>query len=131
MNHLSSNKGLNFFQSAYLTTETPLISVDDHIITAMSLQHVTCLCLFDLSAAVDTTDYAILIHRLNSWFGISGCVLSWVKFNLSNTSFCVNLTGIKSSIFQLLYGVPQGSVLGPLLFIFHTTPISHIISKSA
>ena len=97
----------------------------------MSLQQITCLCLLDLSAAFDTIDHSILIHRLTSWFGINGSVLSWLKSYLSNRSFYVNLTGTKSSIFQLLYGVPQGSVLGPLLFILYTTPLSHIISKSA
>jgi hypothetical protein len=134
MNHLSSNKLLNSFQSAYLkshSTETTLLSVHDHIVRAMSLQQVSCLCLLDLSAAFDTIDHSILIHRLSSWFGISGCALSWVKSYLSNRSFYVNLTGTKSSVFQLLYGVPQGSVLGPLLFILYTTPLSHIISKSA
>jgi hypothetical protein len=134
MNHLSSNKLLNSFQSAYLkshSTETTLLSVHDHIVRAMSLQQVSCLCLLDLSAAFDTTDHSILIHRLSSWFGISGCALSSVKSYLSNRSFYVNLTGTKSSVFQLLYRVPQGSVLGPLFFILYTTPLSHIISKSA
>ena len=134
MDHLSSYKLLNSFQSAYLkshSTETALLSVHDHIIRAMSLQQITCLCLLDLSAAFDTIDHSILIHRLTSWFGINGSVLSWLKSYLSNRSFYVNLTGTKSSIFQLLYGVPQGSVLGPLLFILYTTPLSHIISKSA
>jgi hypothetical protein len=97
----------------------------------MNLQHVTCLRLLDLSAAFDTIDHSIHIHRLNSWFSINGCVPSWVKSYLSNKSLYVNLTGTKSSVFQLLYGVPQGSVLGPLLFILYTTPLSRIISKCA
>jgi hypothetical protein len=134
MNHLSSNKLLNSFQSVYLkshATETTLASVHDHIVRAMSLQQVSCLCLLDLSAAFDTIDHSILIHRLSSWFGINGCALSWVKSYLSNRSFYVNLTGTKSSVFQLLYGFPQGSVLGPLLFILYTTLLNHIISISA
>ena len=58
-------------------------------------------------------------------------VLSWIQSYLSSRSFTVNINNIKSSPFQLLYGVPQGSVLGPLLFILYTTPLSHIISRSS
>jgi hypothetical protein len=60
----------------------------------MSLVYV-CLTFLQLS---------IPIHRLNSWFGINGCVLSCVTSYLSNRSLYVNLTGGKSSVFQLLYG---------------------------
>jgi hypothetical protein len=66
----------------------------------------------------------VYVTYISSWFGISGCALSWVKSYLSNRSFYINLTGTKSSVFQLLYGVPQVSVLGPLLFILSTTPLS-------
>jgi hypothetical protein len=124
MNHLSSNKLLNSFQSTYLKshfTETTLLSVHDHIIRAMSLQHAICLCLLDLSAAFDTIDHSILIHHLNSWFGISGCVLSSLK-SLKHNILCQS---------KLLYEVSRGSVLGPLLHILCMTPLSQINSKSA
>ena len=66
-----------------------------------------------------------------SWFGINNSVLSWIQSYLSSRSFTVNISNIKSSPFQLLYGVPQGSILGPLLFILYTTPLNHIISRSS
>jgi hypothetical protein len=134
LDHLSDNNLLNPFQSAYLkshSTETALLSLHDHIIRAMSQQQITCLCLLDLSAAFDTTDHSILLQRLSSWFDISNTALAWIKSYLYNRSFYVNLHGAKSSVFQLLYGVPQGSVLGPLLFILYTTPLSRIISESS
>ena len=133
MEHLSTNSLLNSFQSAYVkshSTETALLSVHDYIIRAMSLQQITCLCLLDLSAAFDTIDHSILLERLTAWFGFREIVLSWIKSYLTNRSFYINLSGTKSSIYQLLYGVPQGSVLGPLLFSLYTTPLSSIISQS-
>ena len=130
---LSANNLLNSFQSAYTkfhSTETTLLAVHDHIIRAISQQQVTCLCLLDLSAAFDTIDHSILLERLSSWFGISGIVLSWIKSDLTSRSFYVKINDSRSSVYQLFYGVPQGSVLGPLLFILYTTPLSSIISKS-
>ena len=73
----------------------------------------------------------ILLHRLKSWFGFTDTVLSWIQSYLSSRSFTVDINGIKSPPSKLLYGVPQGSVLGPLLFILYTTPLSSIISQSS
>ena len=97
----------------------------------MGRQQVTCFTLFDLSAAFDTIDHSILLECLSSWFGITSTALSWIQSYLLNRSFYVNVENSKSSVFQLLYGVPQGSVLGPLLFILYTTPLSTVISKSS
>ena len=107
-------------QSAYIkchSTETTLLSVHDHLIKATSLQQVqvTCLTLLDLSAAFDTTDHFIQLEHLSAWFGITSTALSWIKSYVLDSSFDVENTN--SSLFQLLYGVPQGSVLGPHLFI--------------
>ena len=118
--YLHQNNLTNSFQSAYTkfnSTETTLLTLHDHIIRAISQQQVTGLCLLDLSAAFDTIDHSILLQRLKSWFGINNTVLSWIQSYLSSRSFTVSINNIKSSSFQLLYGVPQGSVLGPLLFI--------------
>ena len=131
--YLSNNNLLNPFQSAYIkchSTQTTLLSVHDHLIKAMSLQQVTCLTLLDLSAAFDTLDHSILLER-HSWFGITSTALSWIKSYLLNRSYYVNIENTKSSLFQLLYGVPQGYVLGHLLFILYTTPLSTVISNSS
>jgi len=107
--HLSSNHLLNSFQSAYTahhSTESTLLSVHAHIIKAMAEHKITALCLFDLSAAFDTIDHSIVSHRLSSWFGLNGTVLFWLN------SY-------------------KGSVLGPLLFILYTTPLSSLISDSS
>jgi len=80
---------LNSFQSAftaYHSTESALLSVHDHIIKAH--QTITALCLLDHSAAFDTIDHSILIHRLSSWFGLNGTVLSWLNSHISSRDFC-------------------------------------------
>jgi len=79
-----------------------------------------------ITAAFDTIDHSILIERLASWVGISSNALSWIKSYLLNHSFYVNIENSKSSVFQ-----PQGSILGLLLFILYTTPLSTVISNSS
>ena len=88
---------------------------------------VTALTLLDLSAAFDTIDHAILLNRLQNWFGISGLALSWLSSYLSNRSQQIKLDGILSPRSKLPFGVPQGSVLGPVLFTLYTTPLSTVI----
>ena len=131
--HLSSNNLLNQFQSAYTkhhSTESTLLAVHDHIIKAMSQQRVTALCLLDLSAAFDTIDHSIILHRLSTWFGFNGKVISWLTSYLSFCSFAVIINSVSSARSSLSQGVTQGIVIGPLLFILYTTPLSSLISDS-
>ena len=130
--HLASNSLYNPFQSAYTryhSTETALLAVHDSLIQAIAHQQVTCLCLLDLSAAFDTIDHNILIHRLSSWFGITDIALSWFESYLTDRHFTVEASGHKSSTFPLSCGVPQGSVLGPILFIMYTTPVTPVSKR--
>jgi len=131
--HLVQNSLYNSHQSAYTkfhSTETALLSVHNSLIQAIAKQQVSCLCLLDLSAAFDTIDHNILLHRLTAWFGITDTALSWFQSYLSSRSSIVSTSGHKSSSVSVSCGVPQGSVLGPLLFILYTTPLSSLISNS-
>ena len=80
------------------------------------------LTLLDLSAAFDTIDNNTLFDCLRDWFGVNGTVLKWIKSYLTNSKQKVKLGNSFSDAFLLPCGVPQGSVLGPLLFTLYTTP---------
>ena len=132
LTHLSYNNLFNEHQSAYTkhhSTETVLLSLHNDIISAMATQRLSGLCLLDLSSAFDTIDHNILLQRLSSSFGISQTALNWFSSYLLNRTYSVLIQGISSSTIKLMYGVPQGSVLGPVLFNLYTTPLSSVISS--
>jgi hypothetical protein len=97
----------------------------------MDNQRVSALVLLDLSAAFDTIDHNILLSRLNSCFGISNTAHSLLSSYLSQRSQSVAIDQTFSPNLPLLRGVPQGSVLGPLLFTLYTTPLSHLLTDSS
>ena len=105
------------------STETTLLSIHKDLILVMDRGEVTSLILLDLSAAFDTVDHSILLHRLQNWFGLHGTSLKWFSSYLTSRSQTVSIQNSNSSFSNLSCGVPQGSVLGPLLFILYTTPL--------
>ena len=87
---------------------------------------VTIVISLDLSAAFDTIDHQILLSRLNTSFGISDTTLSWLQSYLTNRTSSVRIGRHCSSSVTCTTGVPQGSVLGPLLFTAYVSPIAGI-----
>ncbi len=87
------------------------------------------LVLLDLSAAFDTIDHDILIDRLQNYTGIQGQALRWFRSYLSDRYHFVYLNGEASQLSPVKYGVPQGSVLGPLLFSLYMFAFGNIIRK--
>ncbi len=86
------------------------------------------LILLDLTAAFDTISHSILLERLIS-IGITGIPLDWFKSYLSGQTQFIQIKHFKSRISQITSGVPQGSVLGPLLFIVYLLPLGQIFHK--
>ena len=85
--------------------------------------------LLDLSAAFDTIDHDILLEKLLRDYGISGKAFDWMQSYLQNRSFCVKIGDTFSSLLELLFGVPQGSLLGPILFILYIKALQMIAAK--
>ncbi len=86
------------------------------------------LVLLDLSTAFDTVNHTILLQRLESYLGITGNVLSWFHIYLANCKQSVHLLGASSTLQDLDYGVPQGSILGPFCFSIYSLPLGKIIT---
>jgi hypothetical protein len=92
-------------------------------------KRVSILALLDLSAAFDTLDHQILLKRLHASFGIAGTALKWFASYLIGRHQRVVVHGQLSDRFPLKYGVPQGSVLGPVLFTLYSQQLSEIIKS--
>ena len=88
-----------------------------------------CLVLLDLSSAFDTVDHRILFDRLQSDFGISGSALNQIESYFSNRTQRIYIDGVLSSNFNLVFGVPQGSCLGPLLFSLYASKLFKIVES--
>ena len=93
----------------------------------MNKQHVSLLVFLDMSAAFVTVDHGIMIERLSSKLGFSGTAISWFQSYLCGRSQRVTVRGTVSDRFDVPYGVPQGSCLGPLLFTIYVSKLFDVI----
>ena len=87
--------------------------------------------LLDLSAAFDTIDHKILLSRLSSFYGLSNTALNLIASYLLDRTQSVSIQSHSTPPSNILTSIPQGSVLGPLLFSLYTSPISQIFTKKA
>ena len=126
LKHINSYSGFPLHQSAYRmfhSTETTLLKVQNDLLLAMEQKKITALALLDLSAAFDTVDHTILAERLKTYFGLGGKALSLMQSYLSGRTQSVEIGDYLSPPVNLTTGVPQGSILGPLLFSLYMAPL--------
>ena len=128
--HMSDNNLHDPRQSAYKpnhSTETALLRVQNDILSALDKKSGVLLALIDLSAAFDTVDHSILLNFLQNTIGIHGNAWNWFSTYLIGRTQQIVIDDVKSDPTQLLYGVPQGSVMGPIKYCVYTLPIGAII----
>lgn len=120
---------LDPFQSGFRplhSTETALVKVVNDLLLSGDSGSLSILRLLDLSSAFDTVSHDLLISRLSN-LGVSGTALSWFSSYLSDRQLFVSVKDFQSPTVPLKRGVPQGSVLGPLLFSVYLIPLGLIL----
>ena len=132
--YLNINNLLDEGQTAYSkhnSTETALLSVQNHILVNMDEGRATVLVMLDLSAAYDTVDHKGFIERLEKDYGLTDTALSWMKSYVEGRQFQVSIAGKTSNTKSLDCGVPQGAVLGGKCFNMYTAPIGDITKHNS
>jgi Reverse transcriptase (RNA-dependent DNA polymerase) len=118
-------------QSAYRpghSAETAANVLSD-ILDAADSQKITLLCLRDMSVAFNTVDFEILLSRLETSYCMSGTVLKWLTSFVTGRTQAVAFDGNHSPQVKLICGIPQGSVLGPLLFVLYAADVVKIANS--
>ena len=130
--YLNSHNLYNTCQSAYHPShsiETTLLIVVNGLFLSLNKGNIFVLALLDFSSAFDTIDSSILIHHLHTDFGFTDTVLQWLSSYLTDRTHYVSLSNHCSAFAHVHSGVPQGSVLSPILFTMYIKPLSAIIDS--
>ena len=129
---MTSSPNLNPVQSAYRTahsTEMALIKVFNDVYENVDARESTVIVALDISVAFDIICHVKLLDRLRIDFGVCGVALEWIASYLADRQQYVKICQHSSTTRKLDSGVPQGSLLGPMLFTAYVAPVGNVITS--
>ena len=126
LSHATTNENHIIISHTHSATINSLCNLRNYKTSITNFRYNIIALFMDLSKAFDTIDHNILLHKLYN-YGIRGIVWSWIKSYLSNRQQYVSIDDVNSPISHINCGVPQGSILGPLLFLIY---INDIVNSS-
>ena len=129
--YLSNNSLLSKFQSGFRpkhSTLSALIQMCDNLLKNMDSGQINCIVFLDVRKAFDSINHEVLIDKMRNFIGVTGNQLRWFESYLNNRVQQCLINGQLSSPKKIICGVPQGSILGPLLFLLHINDMPDSLS---